>query len=248
MSLICSLSANQESLDRKEIEKYLKQARIGGDWRSSVTRTEAFFVDLDDGKIERRGFVKFTDKPRPIFAADSYKYGLADYGMDKLLDVNIIPPAVERVINGRKASLQICIDVMATEERRRLENINPPDHEKFYNALEEIKVFEYLVYSKSLCIKDDLADILITKEWKVWRVDFSEAFEPSPELIEGCEITRCSRKLYQSLQQIEDKKIKSKLKKYLNKDEIEALLKRKKLIIETIQKLIEEKGEAAVLF
>ncbi|MCK4556838.1 MAG: hypothetical protein KAU47_04925, partial [Candidatus Aminicenantes bacterium] len=81
-----------------------------------------------------------------------------------------------------------------------------------------------------------------------WRVDFSEAFEPSPELIEGCKITLCSRKLYQNLQQIEDKKIKSKLKKYLNEDEIEALLKRKKLIIETLQKLIEEKGEAAVLF
>jgi hypothetical protein len=42
--------------------------------------------------------------------------------------------------------------------------------------------------------------------------------------------------------------IKSKMKKFLNKDEIDALLKRKKLIIETIQKLIEEKGEKAVLF
>ena len=169
--------------------------------------------------------------------------------MDKLLDLNIIPPVVERTLNEGKASLQILVVNRRWDEgERRLKKIAPPDPEKFFNALEEIKIFEYLVYDDSLCLQDDLQDILITDEWKVWRVDFSEAFEPSPELIKGCEITRCSRKLYQSLQQIEDKKIKSKLKKYLNKDEIEALLKRKKLIIETIQKLIEEKGEAAILF
>jgi hypothetical protein len=38
------------------------------------------------------------------------------------------------------------------------------------------------------------------------------------------------------------------VKKYLNKEEIKAVLKRKKLIIEKIEALIKEKGEEKVLF
>ena len=241
------LFANQESFDHKKTEKYLKRARITNR-RPSGTRGDSYFVYLDVGGIKKRGFLKFSNYQRPRVLTDSYMYGLAAYELDKLLDLNIIPPVVERTLTGGKASLQILVNLLWDEDERRLKNITPPDPERFFNALEEIKIFEYLVYDDLLCLQSDLQDILITDEWKVWHVDFSEAFEPEPRLIEGCEITRCSRKLYQNLQQTEDKKIKSKLKKYLNKDEIDALLKRKKLIIETIQKLIEEKGEAAVLF
>lgn len=240
-------AANQEKLDRKELEEYLKKASIS-EKQSSVTRTVAYFVDLDDGNIKRGGFLKFTDNRRPNFVADSYIYGLAAYEMDKLLDINIIPPSVEREVEGQKASLMLLIDREMDEGGRRLRKTMPPDPEKFFNALEEIKVFEHLVYSTSLCLESDLEDVLITPQWKVWRVDFSEAFVPSPGLIQGCEITRCSRKFYQNLVSLKDKEIRSKMRKYLNKDEIDTLLKRKKLIIETIRKLIEEKGEKAVLF
>jgi hypothetical protein len=241
------LWGNQESFDIKETEKYLKKATISNR-RPSGTRGDSYFVHLDVGGIKKRGFLKFSNYQRPRVPTDSYIYGLAAYELDKLLDLNIIPPVVERNLGGRKGSLQILVSLLWDEGERRLKKIAPPDPENFFNTLEEIKIFEYLVYDTSLCQQSDLQDILITDEWKVWRVDFSEAFKPLPKLIEGCEITRCSRKLYQNLQQIKNKKIKSKLKKYLNKDEIDALLERKKLIIETVQKLIEDKGEAAVLF
>lgn len=242
------LLANQKSFDQKETEQYLKRARIEGDWKPSGTRGDSYFVNLDDRGIKKRGFLKFTNNLRPKAPPDSYVYGLAAYELDKLLDLNIYPPVVERTVNGRKASLQILISRYLDEGERRLKDITPPDPEKYFNALEEIKIFEYLVYDTALCLQTDLQDVLITEEWKTWRVDLSEAFWPIPEIIEGCEITRCSRKLYQNMKQIEDKKIRSKLKKYLNEDEISALLNRKDIIIEILQKLIKEKGEAAVLF
>jgi hypothetical protein len=241
------LTANQESFNRKEIEKYLKKAKISNR-KSSGTRGDSYFVDLDDGKIERGGFLKFSYSPRPRRPIDSYTYGLAAYRIHELLDLNFIPPVVGRSVNGRKASLQILVDKYKDENERRIQKIEPPDPKKFFNSLEEIKIFEYLVYSESLCIEDDLEDIIITPEWKVWRVDFSEAFRPAPEIIKGCQISRSSKKLYQNLMKLDDKVLKSKVKKYLNKDEIDALLKRKKLIIEIIQKLIQEEGEEVVLF
>lgn len=248
-AIVCCnlIFASQKSFDRKETEQYLKKARITRR-RPSGTRGDSYFVHLDVGGDKKRGFLKFSNYQRPRKPEDSYIYGIAAYELDKLLDLNIIPPVIERKVNGQKGSLQILVNVAFDEGERKLKNIIPPDSESFFNALEEIKIFEYLVYSTSLCQRTDTQDILITEEWKVWRVDFSEAFEPSPELIKGCEITRCSRKLYQNLKQTEDKKIKSKLKKYLNEDEISALLKRKNIIIETIKNLIKEKGEEAVLY
>ena len=157
---------------------------------------------------------------------------------------------MEREIEGRKGSLQIGIEGSLREAERRRKKIKPPDPESLENTLEELTVFENLTYSSSFCDQKDLGDILIMhkEDWKVWRVDFSEAFAPSPELIPGCKITRCSKKLYQNLIKLDHKVLKAKLKHYLNEEEISMLLKRKQIIIEKIKQLIDEKGEESVLF
>lgn len=245
-----SLTANQKKAKQKELENYLKTAKIDPSWIRDGGRTEAYVVSLDDGKIKRRGFLKFTDNPRPHHLPDSYKYGIAAYELDKLLDLNIVPTTVERKTKGRKGSLMIFLEGPLQESDRRRRKIEPPDPKSFENTLEEIKIFENLTYFLSLCGQRDLGNILImyNEDWKVWMVDFSEAFELSPELIPGCEITRCSKKLYQNLLKLKDKKVRAKLRKYLNDEEIEALLNRKNLIIKKIKQLIDEKGEESVLF
>jgi len=157
----------------------------------------------------------------------------------------MVPPIVEREVSGRKGSLQLFLENCLKEKDRQRKKIEPPDAKSFADALEEIRVFENLVYD--VCLDAD--DIWIhTETWAVWRVDFSEAFEPSPELLPGCEIERCSKKLYQGLGQIKDETLASAVTPYLNKAERKAFLQRKKLILEKIQKLIEEKGVEAVLF
>ena len=226
------LTANQENVKQKELENYLKTAKIDPDRDKRGRRTEAYKVSLDDGKIKRGGFLKLTDRTRPNHPLpDSYKYGIAAYELDKLLDLNLVPPVVEREIEGGKGSLMIYLEGPLRESDRRRRKIEPPDPKIFENTLEELNVF----------VLDKVA-------WKVWRVAFSEAFAPSPELIPGCEITRCSKKLYQNLLKLDDKVLKAKLKHYLNEEEISMLLKRKKIIIEKIKQLIDEKGEESVLF
>jgi hypothetical protein len=244
-----SQAVTQETVKQKELENYLRTAKIVSKKRTGG-RGENWIVSLDDGKIARRGFFKLLNLARPTLITDSYKYGIAAYELDKLLDLNLVPPIVEREIEGRKGSLQIFIEGALKESERRIKNIEPPDPERFKNTLEDLSVFENLTYSPCFCVEKELDDILIMhkKDWKIWRVDFSRAFAPSPELIPGFEITRCSKKLYQHLIKLDDKVIKAKLKQYLNDEEMSMLLKRKKLIIEKIKKLIAEKGEESVLF
>ncbi len=238
--------------DLEVMEKYLKTAAIGPSWKPVGKRTESYIVILDDGKTIRRGFMKFTNRTRPNhqFPFDSYKYELAAYELDKLFGLRLIPPVVERTVGERNASLQILIEDFITEEYRRRHKVEPPDPAGFERTLDELKILEHLTYSFTICEQTSMDDILIDHErgWKIWRVDFSQAFDIYTEISPGCEISRCSKELYQKLSNVKDKTIRSKVKKYLNTDEITTLLKRKGLVIERLQRLIKEKGEDAVLF
>jgi hypothetical protein len=231
---------------REDVEYYLANAAVIGYHREAVPgRTAAAKVDLDDGETKRGAMHKTVDSRRPMRLPDSYKYELAAYALDKLLGFEKIPAMTEREIKGTKGSLQIRVGNCFGLDDQQRENLTPPDSQAFVNALEEINVFENLVYNE----RNELDDILIQKEsWKIFRVDFSEAFLPIPDLIPEQKITRCSKTLFQNLQKLSDEVIKARLKNYLNDEEMSALFSRKALIIKTLKKLIEEKGKRAVLF
>lgn len=246
-----SQAADQEVLNQKSIENYLKIAQVGPEeWQEVYGRTESWIICLDDGEIKRKAFFKVTDRHRPNLLPDSYKYEMAAYELNKLLDLHIVPPIVEREISDKRGSLALFLEGFIREDQRRRKNIEPIDHESFKETLEELRVFENLTYSKALCQQKALNDIFIMQEenWKVWRVDFSEAFDPRSELIPDCKLTSCSRRLFQNLQKLDSNVVKVKLSPYLSDQEIDALLIRKELIVEKIRKLIEERGEDSVLF
>jgi hypothetical protein len=237
------VSSEEES--REDVEYYLTSASVVGFQKEAVPgRTAAAKVSLDDGEIKKYAMFKTIDTRRPEPLPDSYRYELAAYALDKLLDFGRIPPMVEREIRGTKGSLQVRVeDCFGLDEQQR-KNIDPPDPEAFAIALGDINVFENLVYKE----RDELDDILIQgKTWMIYRVDFGEAFDPTPDLIPEQKITRCSQTLYHNLQELSDKVIKVRLSDYLNDEEMSALLSRKALIIKILKELIEAKGEAAVL-
>jgi len=237
---------NEEKMKQPELENFLRNAYISNIERGKIPgRTDAWRITLEDGKMMRQGIFKIVDYRRPYPIGESYAYELAAYELDKLLDFNRIPPVIEKEIEGTTGSLQIILEDCIPLETLQSRKMEPPDPEAFQNSLEEINVFENLV----LCSRFDLGDVLIHQQtWKVCRVDFSEAFSPTPELIPSQEITRCSKKLYQKLQKLSDEVIEAQLKNYLNDEEMSALFSRKTLIIKTLKKLIEEKGEEVVLF
>jgi hypothetical protein len=241
-----SEKVSQKEMDQSELEHFLRTAEITLIEKGKIPgRTNAWKITLFDGKQEKQAHFKFVSFNRPTPIADSYTYELAAYELDKLLDLGRIPPVVYREIDGVMGSLQIRIENCIPLDFKQQKNLSPPDAEAFQNSLEELNVFENLVY----CERKELDDVLIEQEsWKVFRVDFGEAFNPTPKLIPDQKITRCSKKLFENLIKLEDKVIESKLKELLNEDEASTLLQRKGLIIKTIQTLIQEQGEEAVLF
>lgn len=230
------MSAQTISVGEKvqaDVEKYLKEAKVlAVEKEKDPGRTAIWRITLDDGQAQRQAVFKHANRTRPTLLPDSYKYELAAYELGKLLGINFIPPLVEREIEGIHGSLQLFLEDILKESNRRRKKIEPPDPQGFQDALDEIKVFENLVHDEC----QDAEDIFIHEtDWKIWRIDFSEAFPPEPNLIPGCTISRCSKKLHQSLQNITDDQVIEKLGGYLNEEEIEALLQRKRLILKLLE-------------
>ncbi|MFC2170163.1 hypothetical protein ACFLRM_06350 [Acidobacteriota bacterium] len=238
--------SDDNNLERERIETYLRSAEVTSiNKELEAGRTEPWVIGLYDGKTERKGFFKYLDRTRPSIFPDSYKYEIAAYEINKLLDIKIVPPVVEREIEGINGALQLFLENFIKESERKRRNLIPKNPVAFSNRLEEIGVFEILVN----CQRIDLDDILISSEdWEVFRVDFSQAFSTSSEMISGSEISRCSRKLYHNLHKLEYSNVESRLKSYLTDQQIKALLKRKNVILENINQLIKIKGEEAILF
>lgn len=247
MAFVCGKDSNtnEDIADMIEMEKYLKTAEIlEVEIDSFDGRTAPWGVILDDGKTSRQALFKYVNRPRPTYLPDSFHYEIAAYKLSKLLEYPLIPPVVERVINDTPGSLQLLLEGCFSLQKQQREGLKPVDPQKFLDALSELVVFENLVFCER-----NTEDVFIQEsDGKIWRVDFSEAFDSIVELSSKNEITKCSKTLFHNLQKLDDRDVKTVLEPHCNEEEIDALAKRKDLIIERITLLVKEKGEEAVLF
>ncbi|MBN2198464.1 MAG: hypothetical protein JW747_01290 [Candidatus Aminicenantes bacterium] len=247
-SALCRASLQPTPSDpREELETFLREADITAvEKMHQHGRTNAWLVTLSDGTATRRAFFKSIRRSRPAIMPDSCAYELAAYELDKLLGLGLVPATVERSIEGRAGSLQLFLDGVETEKSRLNKNLRPPDPQAYGDRLDEILVLEHLVFAP----RQDLGDVIFqTDSWRPMRVDFSEAFAPSAELLTDYPLRRCSRRVLASLSdEWDDDAVRARLKSLLNAEELEALLQRRLLLLNEIKRLIAEKGEAAVLY
>ena len=102
-----------------EAEIFLRDARIVGMKPIGVGVTKPMKVTLSDGERThhavwksidevRHGVVKGRNGGFQAAFKDSYKYEIAAYELDKMLGFDLVPPTVEREIDGKKkGSLQL---------------------------------------------------------------------------------------------------------------------------------------------
>jgi len=248
LSSLCRTSLQPLPPDlREKLETFLRKAEITAvDKMQEAGRTSAWLVTLNDGTSSRRAFFKSVRRSRPALMPDSCAYELAAYELDKLLGLELVPVTVERTVEGRAGSLQLFIEEAESEKNRLRINLQPPDPKAYQDRLDEILVLEHLAAAP----RHDLGDIIFqTDSWRPWRVDFSEAFPPSAELLPDYPLERCSRRVLASLSDGWDEAaIRDRLTNLLNAEELEALLQRRLLILAEIKRLIAEKGETAVLY
>ncbi|OGD09955.1 MAG: hypothetical protein A2Y86_03135 [Candidatus Aminicenantes bacterium RBG_13_62_12] len=233
------------ALPPKEMEEFLRTASVVGRGPGPGGRTDAWRLTLEADGVVRTALFKYIDRRRPDPLADSYRYDLAAYALDKYLVLGFVPPIVPYQVDKTPGALQAFVANSISEADRKEQHLVPRDPEAFEKSMTDLMVFQNLVYDDCQNEKDTLVN---HDNGKIFRVDFSEAFAPKRVTVPRCDIRKCSRLLYKKLNGWDDKTVASLMAPYLNDEEIRALNMRREIIVRYIQKLIEIVGETNVLF
>jgi hypothetical protein len=246
-------AAAPSRLTRDEMEAFLLKANVGGRRDLSMGITNSQRAVLDDGSLRHDAHIQTVDISKVSFQTiqgtemnfrDCYKFNVAAYELDKLLDLNMVPVSVERKVGNMAAVTWWVDDVLMTELDRKKKKIEPSDLYSWNQQMYVCRVFDQLIYNTDR----NLGNLVITKDWKVWMIDHTRAFRRMKDLRSPKDLVQCDRMLLAKLRELNKEIVNKKLLRYLAPMEIEGLLARRDKIVKFFDEKIAQKGEAAVLF
>lgn len=176
---------------------------------------------------------------------DHYRYNLGAYALAGLLGLDyMMPMHVKRSWSGKDGSLSWWVDTLMDEGERLKRKVQPPNATDWNNQMYRMRAFAALVRDTDR----NLGNVLITPEWKVIMIDFTRAFRLQPELTYSKDLHKIDRLLLPKLEALTKVSIKAAVGNELTNPEIDAVLKRRDLLVAHFKQLIADQGEARVLY
>jgi len=202
-------------------------------------------VDLQNSAENLRRGKKIAGELRFV---DSYRYNIAAWELARLLQLaEMVPPTVERSHAGQRGALSWWVDdVMMDEEERERAKAAPPDGgtQELVKQRMIMNVFTELVRDTDR----NKGNVLYTNQWRVIMLDFTRAFRLEPDIRRPENLSRCSRELLSRLRTLAREEVARAVGRQLTGEEVNAMMKRRDLIVQRFDELVATRGEALVLF
>lgn len=224
-------------LSREQMEAFLLRARVVQRRNAPKGVTATLRATLSDGTLTHDASIQTIDEARLQYPTsrgiefnfrDSWRFNVAAYKLDKLLDLQMVPATVERSYRGQQASFTWWVDDVLMDEGHRLETkTSPPDSRRWNEQLWAVRVFDQLIYNTDR----NVGNLLIDKTWRVWMIDHSRAFRWHKTLLNARNLTRCDRGLLERLRALDVDTLEKEMHPHLSGDEIRVLLARRDLIV-----------------
>ena len=254
-----STAPASDSLTRPQMREFLLTAKVtrSRDIGKGVTSPKR--LTLTDGTLTHDAAFQAVDERQTVASlagggrsaviemnfVDSYRYNLAAEAIAELLDLEYMMPVhVERRWNGKKGSLSWWVDTMMEEGERLKKKIQPPNATDWNHQMYRMRVFAALTRDTDR----NVGNVLITHDWKVIMIDFTRAFRLQTELLYGKDLAQIDRALLPRLEALTRDGVKQAVDDQLTALEIDALMKRRDVIVAHFRKLIADLGEKAVLY
>ena len=172
---------------------------------------------------------------------ESYESEIAAYELDKLLELGMIPPTVEKRIVGDVGAAIMW--VTPTESFSELGGApSPPSTEigRWNYQLIRAKMFHNLIYNKD----PNLGNWLVDPAWNLILIDNSRAFTPVTRMTH--KMTRIDRELWNRFLALDEAVLELAVGEWLGGREIRGILERRDQMAEAIATMVAEQGEDAV--
>jgi len=246
--------ADFSSYSDAEKERFLKTGTIASVENIDHGVTKPVKAKLIVGNVEHAAQIQVVDKELPDFfpkqgqpipMRDSWRFNVAAYRVDRLLDLRMVVVAVSRPYKGKPAAFSWWMDDVMFEEVERIKkDIEPPDSENFKRQRALVQVFDELIIN----IDRNLANLLITKSWKIALIDHTRTFTPYHGIRNQDNLTRCSRALLAKMKALSATAVAGAAGTHLTSAEVQALIARRDRIVEFFEQAAKAKGEENVLF
>ena len=184
-------------------------------------------IEESKAKYETMGQVEFNFR-------DSWQFNVAAYRLGRLLGLgSMIPPSVERKLDGKSGAWTWWIEGVQMDELERLNRkIDAPDKDRWARQYQIMKVFDELIANKDR----NRGNILYDKDWNLWMIDHSRAFRTSKQVLNPKSLERCDRVLLAKMKQLNEATLKTEIGPWVMKAELKAVLARRDEIVQFFEK------------
>ena len=223
--------------------------------------TKPYAVYLKNGDAEQKACWKNPSGIQDGFL-EGWQYEIAAYALDKLIGLNMIPPTVEREFESRPGALSYwAITDYSLLELQERKMMFPK------SALPQVDNMKYLTRAWDCLVGNEdrtQQNVRYTKDWRTILIDHSRAFRSSKEFTDRLMFgkngikkypdgkpflfRRLPRSFVERIRALDFASIEAAVGPYLTDQEIEAVLKRKTLLLAEIDGLIRDSGEYKVLY
>jgi hypothetical protein len=224
-------------IDRNtEFEAYLRTA----DFRRfenvpiGVTRPQRGF--FDPGGLASSAAWKLLPPGRSSGYWESYKSEIAAYELDKLLGLNMVPPAVEKRHRGERGAAILWVE--GVHPWKEVEHLPKPP--KWNLEAVRMKMFDNLIGN----IDRNAGNLIVDDDWNLYLIDHSRAFVTDTRL--RIEMARIDRALWNRMLALDEPALTAALGPWLDRGAIRAILKRRDAMKRAIETLLKERPEALV--
>ena len=253
------LGSDDEPLPFQEVDQILALLRSSNEIASEpighgITKAQRLTLRSADGVEVRVAFHDVARNERKVkhlpndnvvgYLRDHYTSQVAAFRLGRLLGVDNIPPTVLRRSSGVDGSAQLWIEESMMEVDRQEQGVKPADRALWNQLYADMRVFDNLINN----IDRNTGNMLVDSFGYLWLIDHTRSFGRDKSLPRPETITRCSNRLYEAIQNLDESAVEAELGELLSKGEIKAIFARRSELLKKIDERIATRGSNQVLF
>ena len=209
----------------EEYEEFLRTAVID---RTTGTTTQHVF--FKPGGLAAGAAVK----------RHSHRLEIAGYRLDRVLDLDLVPPTVEVRLHGETVSLQLWVENTTLLKQLKERRSHAPDPAQWNYQLRRAHAFEDLVAN----LDEEEGSPIVDPQWNLILLDHSLAFtntlaQPYPI---GKTLNQIDRPLFDRIRALDKATVERAIGDLVAAGAIDALFARRDNIVKAFEKLAAQKG------